>query len=230
MLIADAECGPCSNLGRIVARETGISAASFGDFEEWVDGDSNEVEMPFLVEFRDGEVVKMWSGWSMRARIARELGILKLPLWLKLYSEELVSRRDRMTSSGTRVSRRLMLSGALATVLVGSMGVQPASAKSESSRALSSGNMSRIVSNHADLIRRNGEVKVGYQSSSPRGESSFILLHKDGKVSTVLEDDPTFVVTNSLINSSTIRSEIQTELGVLVVEYRRLANGEPGLL
>lgn len=135
-----------------------------------------------------------------------------------------------MTSSGTRVSRRLMLSGALATVLVGSMGVQPASAKSESSRALSSGNMSRIVSNHADLIRRNGEVKVGYQSSSPRGESSFILLHKDGKVSTVLEDDPTFVVTNSLINSSTIRSEIQTELGVLVVEYRRLANGEPGLL
>lgn len=76
MLIADAECGPCSNLGRIVARETGISAASFGDFQEWVDGDSNEVEMPFLVEFRDGEVVKMWSGWSMRARIARELGIL----------------------------------------------------------------------------------------------------------------------------------------------------------
>lgn len=178
ILVVDGDCADCDGLGRRVEALAGhqglrvISerSAQFAALRR--DVGATETRPPCLLLIEDGKVVRQWTGWAMRLRLASLLGVKNVPQWPSLlYTER--KARDLREHGG--VSRRTLLLGTLSAGVAAALGqASPAAAApvitqtsaAESARVkafLDSSASARASVRKWGALRRMRDVKRGGQ-------------------------------------------------------------------
>ena len=124
IIVVDGACASCSKLGRELTSIDGVRVISAESRDALELGVASSA--PCLVEIRDDRPPRIKTGWAMRLRLARHLGLRRFPQWFVLLRAELSAGEAR----GGGLTRRTVILGSLIGAAAGILGAQEASAAS----------------------------------------------------------------------------------------------------